>query len=194
MTQPRSEKRSEEELAVAYALGALDKAAARAFERRIDQASGAPPDADSSQGRDSETIGTGPLLTPPPSLKSRVMAQIALEPQERGEPRPFLFVRPDQGEWQAIGPGVLLKVLHQDPEGARMTSLVRLAPGGQLDAHRHAQVEELYVLEGSCLCAGVLLRAGDYHRAEAGTVHPVTVSEQGCLALVMTCSANEMLL
>lgn len=194
MTQPRSENRSEEELALAYALGALDADAAREFERRIKQASGATPDADSSQDRDREGIGTGPLLIPPPSLKSRVMAQIALEPQERAEPRPFLVVRPDQGEWQTIGPGVLLKVLHQDPGGARMTTLVRLAPGGQLGAHRHAQVEELYVLEGSCLCAGELLQAGDYHRAGAGTVHPVTVSEQGCLALVMTSSENETLL
>jgi hypothetical protein len=63
--------------------------------------------------------------------------------------------------------------------------------GGALIGHRHPQVEELYVLEGSCVCAGEFLQAGDYHRAEAGTVHPVTSSEQGCLALVMTSSKNE---
>ncbi len=72
-----------------------------------------------------------------------------------------------------------------------MTMLVRLAPGGTIARHRHAQIEELYVMEGSCICAGELLEPGDYHRAEAGSVHPVTYGELGCLALVITSSRNE---
>jgi quercetin dioxygenase-like cupin family protein len=74
---------------------------------------------------------------------------------------------------------------------ARATMLLRLAPGGKLVAHRHRQVEEFYVLEGSCICAGEFLQAGDYHRAEAGSVHPITSSDEGCLALVMTSTQNE---
>lgn len=84
-----------------------------------------------------------------------------------------------------------MKVLFNDPAGARTTMLLRLAPGGTLVAHRHRQVEELYVLEGSCMCAGEFLQVGDYHRSEAGTVHPVTSSGQGCLALVMTSTQDE---
>ncbi|MFO0765789.1 MAG: cupin domain-containing protein [Nitrospiraceae bacterium] len=60
-----------------------------------------------------------------------------------------------------------MKLLFNDTAGARMTMLVRLAPGGTIAAHRHAQVEEFYVLEGSCIAAGQSLKAGDYHRAEA---------------------------
>ena len=41
------------------------------------------------------------------------------------------------------------------------------------------------------MCAGEFLQAGDYHRGEAGSVHPITSSEQGCLALVMTSTQNE---
>ncbi len=138
-----------------------------------------------------ELAASGPIIAPPASLKEQLMAQIALEPQELEEPQSFSVVRPDQVEWHEVGVGISLKVLHHDPVGARMTALVRLAPGARFAAHRHAQVEELYVLEGNCLCAGEFLQAGDYHRAEAQSVHPVTSSEQGCLALVMTSSHNE---
>lgn len=48
-----------------------------------------------------------------------------------------------------------------------------------------------YLLEGSCMCAGEFLQAGDYHRTEAGSVHSITSSEQGRLALVMTSTQNE---
>ena len=41
------------------------------------------------------------------------------------------------------------------------------------------------------MCAGEFLQAGDYHRGEAGSVHPITSSEKGCLALVMTSTQNE---
>ena len=90
-----------------------------------------------------------------------------------------------------MGLGVSMKMLFNDSAGARATMLLRLAPGGKLLAHRHRQVEEFYVLEGNCICAGEFLQAGDYHRAEAGSVHPITSSEQGCLALVMTSTQNE---
>ena len=119
------------------------------------------------------------------------MARIAQEPQEPAEGRGFTFVRTNDLTWQELGAGLSMKMLFHDPVGARMTMLLRLAPGGKLIGHRHPQVEELYVLEGSCLCAGEFLQVGDYHRAEAGTVHPVTSSEQGCLALIMTSSKNE---
>jgi hypothetical protein len=35
------------------------------------------------------------------------------------------------------------------------------------------------------------MQAGDYHRAEASSIHPDTLSEQGCLALIMTSSKNK---
>jgi len=50
-----------------------------------------------------------------------------------------------------------------DSAQQRVTALVRMEPG--------SQSEELYVLEGSCDCGGRLLRQGDYHRAEAGSIH-----------------------
>ena len=54
-------------------------------------------------------------------------------------------------------------------------------------------MEEIYVLEGTCHCAGRLMYPGDYHRAEAGSIHPPTSTETGSLMLVISSTQNEPL-
>ncbi len=191
MTDPRREE-DVTELAALYALEALGDDAQRQFARSLETASASTKDEVASfQDVVQELAFSGPAIAPPASLKARLMARIAQEPQEQDEGTGFSFVRSRDVSWQELAPGLSMKVLFHDAAGARTTMLLRLAPGGTLIGHRHSQVEEFYVLEGSCLCAGEFLQVGDYHRAEAGTVHPVTSSEQGCLALVMTSSKNE---
>jgi len=191
MTDPRREE-DVTELAALYALEALGDDAQRQFARSLETASASTKDEVASfQDVVQELAFSGPAIAPPASLKARLMARIAQEPQEQAEGTGFSFVRSRDVSWQELAPGLSTKVLFHDPAAARTTMLLRLAPGGTLIGHRHPQVEELYVLEGSCHCAGEFLQVGDYHRAEAGTVHPVTSSEQGCLALIMTSSKNE---
>ncbi len=191
MTDPRHEQ-DLTELAALYALDALGDDAQCQFARSLETASASTQE-DVAAFRDvvQELAFSGPAIAPPASLKERLMARIAQEPQEPAEGTGFTFVRSKGLVWQELAPGLSMKVLFHDPVGSRTTMLLRLAPGGTLIGHRHPQLEEFYVLEGSCLCAGEVLQVGDYHRAEAGTVHPVTSSEQGCLALVMTSSKNE---
>ncbi|MCW5799097.1 MAG: Cupin7 domain-containing protein [Nitrospira sp.] len=180
------------ELAALYALEALGDDAQRQFARSLETASASTREEVAAfQDVVQELAYSGPAIAPPASLKERLMARIAQEPQEQAEGTGFTFVRSKGLAWHELGAGLSMKVLFHDPVGSRTTMLLRLAPGGTLIGHRHPQVEELYVLEGSCLCAGEFLQVGDYHRAEAGTVHPVTSSEEGCLALVMTSSKNE---
>ncbi len=191
MTDPRHEQ-DLAELAALYALEALGDDAQRQFARSLETASASTREEVAAfQDVVQELAYSGPAIAPPASLKERLMARIAQEPQEPAEGTGFTFVRSKGLTWQELAPGLSMKVLFHDPAAARTTMLLRLAPGGTLISHRHPQVEELYVLEGSCLCAGEFLQVGDYHRAEAGTVHPVTSSEQGCLALIMTSSKNE---
>ncbi len=102
-------------------------------------------------------------------------------------------VRSSEGQWQEIAPGVIMKSLSVDSDRDRVTALVRMGAGSRYGTHRHAQAEELYVLEGSCLCGGQQLLAGDYHRAEAGSIHVDTWTDDGCLMLIMTSQHNEML-
>ena len=194
MTDPRQEQ-DVTELAALYALDALGDDAQRQFARSLETASAsARKEVAAFEEVVRELANSAPAVPPPASLKERLMARIAEEPQEQADDTGFTFVRSKGMAWQERGPGLSMKVLFHNPAAARTTMLLRLAPGSALTGHRHAQVEELYVLEGSCLCAGEFLQVGDYHRAEAGSVHPVTSSEQGCLALIMTSSKNEPIL
>jgi anti-sigma factor ChrR (cupin superfamily) len=181
-----------QERAVLYALGALGDEEARSFERDLAGSTALKSDVDRFRDIANELAWNARRMTPPPSLKERLMARLADEPQEgQHEPGNFTFVRTSALNWQEIGPGVSVKVLFFDPAGARLTTLMKIAPGSRYGAHVHAQVEEIYVLEGSCICAGRLLQAGDYHRAEPSSLHPDTYSEQGCLSLIMTSSKNK---
>lgn len=191
MTESRH-KDEMSELAALHALDALGDDEQRQFKQALETA---PPEVRQQvaafQEVAQELAFSGPAISPPASLRARLMARIAQEPQEQEGAGEFTFVRSANVAWRDLGPGVSMKLLFNDSAGARATMLLRLAPGGKLLAHRHRQVEEFYVLEGSCICAGEFLQAGDYHRAEAGSVHPITSSEQGCLALVMTSTQNE---
>jgi len=191
MTDPRHEQ-DLAELAALYALEALGDDAQRQFTRSLETASASTKEEVAAfQEVMQELAFSGPAIEPPASLKAKLMARIAQEPQDQEGAGDFTFVRSAQMAWRDLGPGVSMKMLFNDSAGVRATMLLRLAPGGKLVAHRHRQVEEFYVLEGNCICAGEFLQAGDYHRAEAGSVHPITSSDEGCLALVMTSTQNE---
>ena len=132
-------------------------------------------------------------MRPPAGLRDRVLH--TLGPQRHRAPHTSMltFVRSGEGQWQPLADGVTAKILHFDPISQRATALVRMAPGARYAPHRHAEAEELYVLEGGCFCGGQELFAGDYHRAEAGTEHHDTSSDDGCLLLVISSPHNEML-
>ena len=133
-------------------------------------------------------------VAPRASLRERVLAQAANqgEPQRQMESA-FTFLRASDLEWQEVSPGTFVKVLHNDMVNARATVLCRMEPDSVYGSHRHAQMEELYVLEGTCHCAGRLMYPGDYHRAEAGSIHPPTSTETGSLMLVISSTQNEPL-
>lgn len=112
-------------------------------------------------------------------------------------PRPssdgLTFVKASEGTWWKVAPGVTAKLLSFDPVSRRTTTVLRIAPRTSYGPHRHTAVEELLVLEGGCSIAGRELTVGDYHRAEAGTVHHDTSTDEGCLLLVMSSPQDEML-
>jgi mannose-6-phosphate isomerase-like protein (cupin superfamily) len=180
-----------QEQAALYALGALGDEESKVFERDLAGSPSLQRDVESFRGIVDELAFAGSRISPSASLKDRLLTRVAREPQEEKDSGRFTFVRTDTLEWQDIGSGVSVKLIYFDPAGDRLTTLMKMAPGSRYGAHVHAQVEEIYVLEGSCVCAGRLMQAGDYHRAEASSTHPDTLSEQGCLALIMTSSKNK---
>jgi anti-sigma factor ChrR (cupin superfamily) len=133
-------------------------------------------------------------VAPRASLRERLMARVEGHTDVRLDPfKGLTFVKASEGTWQEMAPGVSAKVLFFDPVSRRATALVRMMPGSFYAPHRHAEAEELYVLEGGCFCGGRELTAGDYHRAEAETEHHDTSSDEGCLLLVISSPQNEML-
>jgi anti-sigma factor ChrR (cupin superfamily) len=116
---------------------------------------------------------------PPPGLLGRIEAAIAAE-----VPDGTVTVRAEAGLWRERSPGVWLKVLHGDMQSDSVSYLLRCEPGAILPDHDHPGVEEAMMLEGSIRMGGLLLRAGDYHRAEKGSHHVAARTEGGCLVYV----------
>jgi anti-sigma factor ChrR (cupin superfamily) len=94
--------------------------------------------------------------------------------------------------WEEVVPGIRRKLLFVDEERHYNTALVRVEAGTRYPSHRHADVEELMVLEGDLNVHGVSMRAGDYCRAEPHTVHQETFSESGCLLLLLTSERDQV--
>ena len=138
-------------------------------------------------------LSTVPAM-PRAALKERLMARVEGHTDVRLDPlKGLTFVKASEGTWHEMAPGVSAKVLFFDQAFRRATTLVRMTSGSFYAPHRHAEAEELYVLEGGCFCGGRELKAGDYHRAEAETEHHDTSSDEGCLLLVISSPQNEML-
>ena len=128
------------------------------------------------------------LLRPPQSLRWRVAGRIAAE---TGSERISAAAQPEP-PWQQVTPGIQVKVLSADAQTDRMSMLVRLAPGFAYPSHRHADVEELWLLDGELWIDGRRLVPGDYNRAEPGTADQLVWSGTGCTCVLAT-SANDVL-
>jgi hypothetical protein len=124
------------------------------------------------------------VLRPSQSLWSRLQSRIgeaAGEESAHPESRPWR-----EPEWEAVAPGISCKLLATDPERDRVSMLVRLAPGTAYPPHRHAGVEELFLLHGELWIENRKLHPGDYNRGEPGTVDTRVWSETGCTCVLIT--------
>jgi quercetin dioxygenase-like cupin family protein len=134
-----------------------------------------------------------PAHPPPPALRARLLARIAAAEQAVIDHDGVRFVRSGELDWRpGSGPGFEVKPLFADPSGRRTTTIVRMAPGTTYANHRHADIEELFLLEGDLLVSGVLMRPGDYCRAEADTVHEGIMTPSGCVFIVSASERDEL--
>jgi ChrR Cupin-like domain/Putative zinc-finger len=119
-------------------------------------------------------------------LASRIAAETGREPvQSAPQPRA-------ESQWQEAAPGLSYKLLATDTEKARVSMLVRLAPGVAYPPHTHAGVEELYLLNGELWVDDKKLYPGDYNRAEAGTGDQRVWSETGCTCVLLTSTRDRL--
>ncbi len=123
-------------------------------------------------------------LLPSASLWDRLAQRIAVETGEQPAlPAPKRWAG---AEWNEVAPGIACKLLATDTEKSRVSMLVRLAPGTEYPPHRHAGIEELYMLDGVLIVDDEKFHPGDYRRGDADGVDHRVWSETGCSCVLIT--------
>lgn len=104
-----------------------------------------------------------------------------LEPTENGS----VYVKPQDMAWRPSQfEGIDIKVLYENKEAGELTCLLRWAPGTTLPFHKHPEIEQSYVLEGSFSDHDGICRAGEYVYRIPGSMHE-THSAEGCTILAI---------
>ncbi len=86
-------------------------------------------------------------------------------------------VRDEDAGWPDFAPGIQRRVLWQHAGQAAM--LYYAQPGASVPLHTHGHDEECMMVQGELFLDDVLLQAGDYQLAPAGTGHRVTETDTG---------------
>jgi anti-sigma factor ChrR (cupin superfamily) len=180
-----------------YATGALPAHEAREFEAHLGGCEHCREELQSFSGV-SDDLAIATISAPRPSLRARVLERVTGDTLTGSritlDGGALEFIRSDGIPWeQGAIPGVQFKLLHRDPARVCSTKVVRLAAGTVYPSHRHGGVEELFVIEGDLRVSGVMMRAGDYCRAEPGTVHTDISTRGGVLFFGVSSDRDEAL-
>ena len=86
--------------------------------------------------------------------------------------------------WTETGvPGIRARVLAVDRTRSLVTLVVRAEPGAVYPPHTHHGPEECYVISGSVIVDGRVLRAGDFHHADEDSQHGEIATTEGAEVL-----------
>jgi len=192
MRQIHSAEEAQERAAL-YSLGAVPADEAKSFEEHLS----AGCDACARELAAFTAVVDQLSLVAPPErpadhVRSAFLARVS---EPRFEEDGVLFVRSGQMPWQASSiPQVSRKQLFRNEESGYRTQIVRLEPGGRYPSHRHVETEEIYLVEGDLSVSGVIMHAGDYCRAEPGSVHEDVRTIGGCTFVVLSSERDQLLL
>jgi anti-sigma factor ChrR (cupin superfamily) len=144
-----------------------------------------------------ELAAVVPPQTPNAKLRERVLDRIASEAGARNsatiDKNGMRFVLSNLMPWEGTSiAGVETKVLFRDARSRMVTQLVRMSPGTSFPHHRHAEIEDCYVLEGDLTLSGVEMKAGDYCRAEPGSIHTEITTRGGNVIILIASERNEL--
>ena len=177
------------ELVSAFAIGALSADEASAIEAHIGVCVACREDFESIR----TVVGSFvdwpiDVLRPAPTLWNRLVQRVA-----PGSAKSFGSApKVQEPEWEEVAPGISCKLLATDTPNARVSMLVRLAPGVDYPPHTHAGVEELHLLDGELWIDDRKLFPGDYNRAEQGTADKRVWSETGCTCVLITSTLDRL--
>lgn len=188
------------DVAALYALGVLTQHEARAFEEHLgERCEACEAELKSFEGTVGALAYAAPEEAPPVSLRAQLLNRLnGAGSKQTEEPatvvsKEFESVLATEGEWQELQAGVMLKRLYVDPATGIATSLVKMLAGTALPPHQHIGTEQFFVIEGDCNVRGQRLGPGDYHRADAGTLHETTYTVNGTLLLLVAPESYQVL-
>ena len=130
------------------------------------------------------------VLRPAESLWGRLATRIATESATQPYVPPL--EAPAKPEWEEAAPGIHVKILARNTGIDSVSMLVRLDPGIDYPAHRHAGTEELHLLHGILKVDGRTLYPGDFIHSEAGSVDHRVWSETGCTCFLVTSTKDAL--
>lgn len=132
----------------------------------------------------------------PPALRDRLMHSLKEQQSgafvELGPGVRIAYVGNLAWERTAIA-GVARKLISRDKEAGTYTSLVHMARGTSYPPHRHAGIEQLFMLSGTLSLAGRTIGRGDFCIARTGTVHSEIQALDDSEFLVMASQYDEIL-
>jgi anti-sigma factor ChrR (cupin superfamily) len=95
------------------------------------------------------------------------------------------YVDPATMDWQPSQfENIAMKVLYRDADKGEMTVLLKWEPGASLPFHKHPEIEQSYVLEGSFYDHDGICRAGQFVWRTPGSMHE-THTDEGCVLLAI---------
>ncbi len=96
-----------------------------------------------------------------------------------------VYVKPQNIAWEATQyDGITIKVLYEDKAKGEMTCLLKWEPGATLPMHKHPEIEQTYVIEGSFYDHDGICRAGEFVWRRVGSFHQ-THSDEGAVILAI---------
>ena len=108
-----------------------------------------------------------------------------LPDQLKPTPGASTYVDPEQLAWvPSQFEKISMKVLYRNDAAGEMTVLLKWEPGAKLPFHRHPEIEQTWVLEGSFRDHDGICRAGQVVWRTAGSMHE-THSDEGCVILAI---------
>jgi anti-sigma factor ChrR (cupin superfamily) len=168
-----------EALALADAIGALDEDERLALDARVAQLTPHQQAHVASLYDVALALGSSvDQVEPPARVRDAVLAAT------RGPGR-YTVLSGDRPWADTPLPGIQIKVLSMDQARGMATMLIRATPGAVYPSHRHSLPEECYVIRGSVVIDGRVLRAGDFHHADADSDHGEITTTEGAEVLIV---------
>ncbi len=186
------------ELAPLYALDMLSKAERLWVEQHVEECPELAAELSDYQASAMILPYEAPSMPMSGKLKTQLFDRLGLELTESPPKTPappalphFLTVRSQDLEWMPhTTPGVSIAIIHTDPIQREIVGVFRAEPGICYPMHRHAAVEELYMLSGDLTVGDEVYGEGDYIRSHPGSVHdPYTT--HGCMFFFRTSTDDE---